>query len=185
MHDNGTQTIKAEVVEPIVEAQETCREEANTSSSYSPSPRTVYTCNDGKVSPTRLTDTSVRFSRSPSSWRVISTLSTAFVLFFSQITCLFICHQTLHVVFVMFPVCSHLLHLLFDMHSWRQNHSSKCKHKCSPSASIQNTGMKDAISQTLIDRLLTSSPTDNKLIWCFLIAVQSLLVMFSQSPASS
>uniref|UniRef100_A0A3Q0RNK7 BEN domain-containing protein 5 n=1 Tax=Amphilophus citrinellus TaxID=61819 RepID=A0A3Q0RNK7_AMPCI len=42
-------TIKAEVVEPIVEAQETCREEANTSSSYSPSPRTVYTCNDGKV----------------------------------------------------------------------------------------------------------------------------------------
>uniref|UniRef100_A0A3B4ZWL7 BEN domain-containing protein 5 n=1 Tax=Stegastes partitus TaxID=144197 RepID=A0A3B4ZWL7_9TELE len=28
---------------------ETCREEANTSSSYSPSPRTVYTCNDGKV----------------------------------------------------------------------------------------------------------------------------------------
>ncbi|XP_070764778.1 BEN domain-containing protein 5 isoform X2 [Enoplosus armatus] len=49
MHDNGTQTIKAEVVEPIVEAQETCREEANTSSSYSPSPRTVYTCNDGKV----------------------------------------------------------------------------------------------------------------------------------------
>lgn len=50
MHDNGTQTIKAEVVEPIVEAQETCREEANTSSSYSPSPRTVYTCNDGKVS---------------------------------------------------------------------------------------------------------------------------------------
>lgn len=53
MHDNGTQTIKAEVVEPIVETQETCREEANTSSSYSPSPRTVYTCNDGKVSPTR------------------------------------------------------------------------------------------------------------------------------------
>lgn len=50
MHDNGTQTIKAEVVEPIVEPQETCREEANTSSSYSPSPRTVYTCNDGKVS---------------------------------------------------------------------------------------------------------------------------------------
>ncbi|CAG5861200.1 unnamed protein product [Menidia menidia] len=49
MHDNGTQTIKAEVVEPIVEAQEACREEANTSSSYSPSPRTVYTCNDGKV----------------------------------------------------------------------------------------------------------------------------------------
>ncbi|XP_054645082.1 BEN domain-containing protein 5-like isoform X1 [Dunckerocampus dactyliophorus] len=49
MHDNGTQTIKAEVVEPIVEAQETFREEANTSSSYSPSPRTVYTCNDGKV----------------------------------------------------------------------------------------------------------------------------------------
>lgn len=49
MHDNGTQTIKAEVVEPIVEVQETCREEANTSSSYSPSPRTVYTCNDGKV----------------------------------------------------------------------------------------------------------------------------------------
>uniref|UniRef100_A0A3Q4BX38 BEN domain-containing protein 5 n=1 Tax=Mola mola TaxID=94237 RepID=A0A3Q4BX38_MOLML len=40
---------RAEVVEPIVEAQETCREEANTSSSYSPSPRTVYTCNDGKV----------------------------------------------------------------------------------------------------------------------------------------
>uniref|UniRef100_A0A3B4T1T8 BEN domain-containing protein 5 n=2 Tax=Seriola TaxID=8160 RepID=A0A3B4T1T8_SERDU len=38
-----------EVVEPIVDAQETCREEANTSSSYSPSPRTVYTCNDGKV----------------------------------------------------------------------------------------------------------------------------------------
>lgn len=54
MHDNGTQTIKAEVVEPIVEAQETCREEANTSSSYSPSPRTVYTCNDGKVSLTGL-----------------------------------------------------------------------------------------------------------------------------------
>lgn len=53
MHDNGTQTIKAEVVEPIVEAQETCREEANTSSSYSPSPRTVYTCNDGKVSLTK------------------------------------------------------------------------------------------------------------------------------------
>lgn len=49
MHDNGTQTIKPEVVEPIVEVQETCREEANTSSSYSPSPRTVYTCNDGKV----------------------------------------------------------------------------------------------------------------------------------------
>ncbi|KAM9796646.1 BEN domain-containing protein 5 isoform X1 [Syngnathus typhle] len=49
MHDNGTQTIKAEVVEPIVETQETFKEEANTSSSYSPSPRTVYTCNDGKV----------------------------------------------------------------------------------------------------------------------------------------
>ncbi|KAM7012838.1 BEN domain-containing protein 5 isoform 1-T1 [Tautogolabrus adspersus] len=49
MHDNGTQTIKAEVVEPIVEVQDACREEANTSSSYSPSPRTVYTCNDGKV----------------------------------------------------------------------------------------------------------------------------------------
>ncbi|CAG07976.1 unnamed protein product, partial [Tetraodon nigroviridis] len=49
MHDNGTQTIKPEVVEPMVEVQETCREEANTSSSYSPSPRTVYTCNDGKV----------------------------------------------------------------------------------------------------------------------------------------
>lgn len=57
MHDNGTQTIKAEVVEPIVEAQETCREEANTSSSYSPSPRTVYTCNDGKVSLTALKNT--------------------------------------------------------------------------------------------------------------------------------
>lgn len=55
MHDNGTQTIKAEVVEPIVEAPETCREEANTSSSYSPSPRTVYTCNDGKVGLRRLT----------------------------------------------------------------------------------------------------------------------------------
>lgn len=54
MHDNGTQTIKAEVVEPIVEAPETCREEANTSSSYSPSPRTVYTCNDGKVGLHRL-----------------------------------------------------------------------------------------------------------------------------------
>lgn len=54
MHDNGTQTIKAEVVEPIVETPETCREEANTSSSYSPSPRTVYTCNDGKVIPTGL-----------------------------------------------------------------------------------------------------------------------------------
>ncbi|XP_023859708.1 BEN domain-containing protein 5 isoform X3 [Salvelinus sp. IW2-2015] len=49
MHDNGTQTIKAEVVEPIIEPQEVCREEANTSSSHSPSPRTVYTCNDGKV----------------------------------------------------------------------------------------------------------------------------------------
>lgn len=49
MHDNGTQTIKPEVVEPIMEVQEACREEANTSSSYSPSPRTVYTCNDGKV----------------------------------------------------------------------------------------------------------------------------------------
>lgn len=60
MHDNGTQTIKAEVVEPIVEAQETCREEANTSSSYSPSPRTVYTCNDGKVSLTGLRDTLFR-----------------------------------------------------------------------------------------------------------------------------
>uniref|UniRef100_A0A667WTF9 BEN domain-containing protein 5 n=1 Tax=Myripristis murdjan TaxID=586833 RepID=A0A667WTF9_9TELE len=40
---------RTEVVEPIVEAQEACREEANTSSSHSPSPRTVYTCNDGKV----------------------------------------------------------------------------------------------------------------------------------------
>ncbi|XP_076845687.1 BEN domain-containing protein 5 isoform X1 [Brachyhypopomus gauderio] len=49
MHDNGTQTIKAEVVEPIAEPQEVCREEANTSSSHSPSPRTVYTFNDGKV----------------------------------------------------------------------------------------------------------------------------------------
>ncbi|XP_056132541.1 BEN domain-containing protein 5 isoform X2 [Lampris incognitus] len=49
MHDNGTQTIKAEVVEPTVEAQEACREEANASSSQSPSPRTVYTCNEGKV----------------------------------------------------------------------------------------------------------------------------------------
>uniref|UniRef100_A0A667WGS5 BEN domain-containing protein 5 n=1 Tax=Myripristis murdjan TaxID=586833 RepID=A0A667WGS5_9TELE len=29
MHDNGTQTIKAEVVEPIVEAQEACREEVH------------------------------------------------------------------------------------------------------------------------------------------------------------
>ena len=51
MHDNGTQTIKAEVVEPIIEPQEVCREEANTSSSHSPSPRTVYTFTDGKVSP--------------------------------------------------------------------------------------------------------------------------------------
>ncbi|KAM4628652.1 BEN domain-containing protein 5 [Polymixia lowei] len=49
MHDNGTQTIKAEVVEPMVETQEACREEANTSSSHSPSPRAVYTCNEGKV----------------------------------------------------------------------------------------------------------------------------------------
>ncbi|XP_066547735.1 BEN domain-containing protein 5 [Amia ocellicauda] len=49
MHDNGTQTIKAEVVEPIIEPQEVCREEANTSSSHSPSLRTVYTFNDGKV----------------------------------------------------------------------------------------------------------------------------------------
>eukprot|EP00063_Salmo_salar_P097261 XP_014072096.1 PREDICTED: BEN domain-containing protein 5-like isoform X5 [Salmo salar] len=49
MHDNGTQTIKAEVVEAVIEPQEVCREEANTSSSHSPSPRTVYTCNDGKV----------------------------------------------------------------------------------------------------------------------------------------
>ncbi|KAG7487785.1 hypothetical protein MATL_G00027170 [Megalops atlanticus] len=49
MHDNGTQTIKAEVVEPIIEPQEVCREEANTSSSHSPSPRTVYTFTDGKV----------------------------------------------------------------------------------------------------------------------------------------
>jgi hypothetical protein len=50
MHDNGTQTIKAEVMEPVVEPQEVYREEANTSSSHSPSPRTVYTFNDGKVS---------------------------------------------------------------------------------------------------------------------------------------
>ncbi|XP_030639747.1 BEN domain-containing protein 5 [Chanos chanos] len=49
MHDNGTQTIKSEVVEPIIEQQEVCREEANTSSTHSPSPRTVYTFNDGKV----------------------------------------------------------------------------------------------------------------------------------------
>ncbi|KAG7264946.1 hypothetical protein CRUP_007166 [Coryphaenoides rupestris] len=51
MHDNGTQTIKAEAVEPlVVEAQEAVsREEANTSSSHSPSPRAVYTCSDGKV----------------------------------------------------------------------------------------------------------------------------------------
>ncbi|XP_030228468.1 BEN domain-containing protein 5 [Gadus morhua] len=49
MHDNGTQTMKAEAVEPIVEVQEMSREEANTSSSHSPSPRAVYTCNDGKV----------------------------------------------------------------------------------------------------------------------------------------
>lgn len=49
MHDNGTQTIKAEVVEPIPDPQEVCREEANTSSTHSPSPRTVYTFNDGKV----------------------------------------------------------------------------------------------------------------------------------------
>ncbi|KPP76220.1 BEN domain-containing protein 5-like, partial [Scleropages formosus] len=51
MHDSGTQTIKAEVVEPIIEPQEVCKEEANTSSSHShsPSPRTVYTFNDGKV----------------------------------------------------------------------------------------------------------------------------------------
>ncbi|XP_077463441.1 BEN domain-containing protein 5 isoform X1 [Stigmatopora argus] len=49
MHDNGTQTIKAEVVEPIVETHEAFKEEANTSSSYSPSPKTVYPCSDGKV----------------------------------------------------------------------------------------------------------------------------------------
>ncbi|XP_023677178.1 BEN domain-containing protein 5 [Paramormyrops kingsleyae] len=51
MHDSGTQTIKAEVMEPIAEPPEVCREEANTSSghSHSPSPRTVYTFNDGKV----------------------------------------------------------------------------------------------------------------------------------------
>ncbi|XP_062855085.1 BEN domain-containing protein 5 isoform X2 [Trichomycterus rosablanca] len=49
MHDNGTQTIKPEVVEPIQEPQEVCREEANTSSTHSPSPRTVYTFSDGKV----------------------------------------------------------------------------------------------------------------------------------------
>lgn len=49
MHDNGTQTIRAEVVEPISEPQEACPKEANTSSNHSPSPRTVYTFNDGKV----------------------------------------------------------------------------------------------------------------------------------------
>ncbi|XP_055024736.1 BEN domain-containing protein 5 isoform X2 [Misgurnus anguillicaudatus] len=49
MHDNGTQTIRPEVVEPINEPQEVCQEEANTSSTHSPSPRTVYTFNDGKV----------------------------------------------------------------------------------------------------------------------------------------
>ncbi|KAJ3599394.1 hypothetical protein NHX12_033357 [Muraenolepis orangiensis] len=49
MHDNGTQTIKAEAVEPLLEAQEVSREEANAGSSHSPSPRAVYTCNDGKV----------------------------------------------------------------------------------------------------------------------------------------
>ncbi|XP_051524164.1 BEN domain-containing protein 5-like isoform X2 [Myxocyprinus asiaticus] len=49
MHDNGTQTIKAEVVEPISEPQEVCQEEANTSSTHSLSPRTVYTFSDGKV----------------------------------------------------------------------------------------------------------------------------------------
>ncbi|XP_058891066.1 BEN domain-containing protein 5-like isoform X2 [Acipenser ruthenus] len=51
MHDNGTQTIKVDPVEPIMEPQEVCREEANasSSSSHSPSPRNVYTFNDGKV----------------------------------------------------------------------------------------------------------------------------------------
>ncbi|KAG2463988.1 BEN domain-containing protein 5 [Polypterus senegalus] len=51
MLDNGTQTIKIEQVEPVIEPQEICREEANasSSSSHSPSPRTVYTFNDGKV----------------------------------------------------------------------------------------------------------------------------------------
>uniref|UniRef100_A0A672PJR7 BEN domain-containing protein 5 n=1 Tax=Sinocyclocheilus grahami TaxID=75366 RepID=A0A672PJR7_SINGR len=39
----------SEVVEPISEPQEVCQEEANTSSTHSPSPRTVYTFNDGKV----------------------------------------------------------------------------------------------------------------------------------------
>ncbi|MBN3280123.1 BEND5 protein, partial [Polyodon spathula] len=51
MHDNGTQTIKVDPVEPIMEPREVCREEANasSSSSHSPSPRNVYTFNDGKV----------------------------------------------------------------------------------------------------------------------------------------
>ncbi|KAJ7986607.1 hypothetical protein DPEC_G00341630 [Dallia pectoralis] len=49
MHDNGTQTIKPAVAETIIEPQEVCREGANPSSSHSPSPRTVYTFNDGKV----------------------------------------------------------------------------------------------------------------------------------------
>lgn len=51
MHDNGTQTIKVDPVEPIMEPQEVCREEANasSSSSHSPSPRNIYTFNDGKV----------------------------------------------------------------------------------------------------------------------------------------
>ncbi|TRY98318.1 hypothetical protein DNTS_031701 [Danionella cerebrum] len=49
MHDSGTQTIKPEVVEPICEPQEVYQEEANTSSTHSMSPRTVYTFNDGKV----------------------------------------------------------------------------------------------------------------------------------------
>lgn len=90
MHDNGTQTIKAEVVEPIVEAQETCREEANTSSSYSPSPRTVYTCNDGKVSLTGLRDALYSASFS---WFPLAGLKLLYFVSSNLFTFLFIIYE--------------------------------------------------------------------------------------------
>lgn len=100
MHDNGTQTIKAEVVEPIVEAQETCREEANTSSSYSPSPRTVYTCNDGKVSLSGIKDVFVQFQHPFLETKYDFTFSSIFVLS-SRITSVSLL-PNLPYVFVMF-----------------------------------------------------------------------------------
>ena len=99
-------------------------------------------------------DTSVRYSWSPPAGVWLQPFQLICFVFPSQITCLFICYQTLHVVFVMFASVLTAF-IFFSFFTFILEGKSIHPNVNKPQDLNSKYRSKDAITQELTDRPLT------------------------------